>query len=348
MKPVILSVDSQNTMRAFLEAPYRVYREKTVPPTAGRLKSSLRFSPMANPVLQHIRFANFVAFIEGQPVGRITASVDSLNPRPDEGFWGCFECIDDPRTARELFGAAAQWLKKQKKSIMIGPATLNTNQEVGLLIKGFENECLQDMPYNPPYYRDLVEKAGLAKYQDLECFKWELPRSLSGELQKESRAKDVVIRPVNYGLISREAPIVREISNKMMSGVWGYIPMTLDDVRAFLMHCARHVPPGLFIIAEVKREPAGMTVNIPYKMPKADGTGGKLRLAIGGLLPEFRQKGIHRLLLRELYKQAKNLGFTGGEASQVAESNEDIKKKVIKPFFGDEIIKIFRVYGQEI
>lgn len=348
MTPVVLRVNNQQLMGAFLEVPYRVYPEGAVPPTAGGQKTAMRFSPAQNPSLQHIRFANFVAFADGKPAGRITASVDRLNPRADEGFWGCFECLDAPEVAAALLDAAARWLKGRDKSIMTGPVTLNSNQEVGLLIKGFEHEFHRDIPYNPPYYRNLVEKAGLTKCHDLECFKWELPASLPPEMEKETRLDGVVVRPLNYRLLNREAVIVREINNKMMSGLWGHIPITPEEARGFLLYCARHVPPGLFILAEVNRAPAGMLVNFPYKMPDRDGTGGKIRVAIGGIVPEFRQKGIHRLILREFYKQAKKLGFTEGEASQVAESNENVKTKVIRPVFGGEIIKIYRVYSRDI
>lgn len=348
MKPKVIRVNNHAGMQAFLAVPSLVYGKGAVPPTADYLTTGMRFTPLVNPLLQHVRFANFVAITDGKPVGRITATIDSLNPRPEEGFWGCFECIDNPEIAEELLDNAAGWLKEQNKTVMIGPATLNTNEQVGLMIKGFEYEPQMEIPYNPPYYQKLVEEAGLVKVHDLECFKWKLPDLLPREIANTEEVPNVVIRPVNYGEMIKEAKIIREINNKAMSEIWGFIPMTLNDARGFLTGLARHVPPNLFLIIEVEGEPAGMFLSIPYQKPNQEGAGGVLRLAIGGVVPKFRHKGVHWQVLKYFHKQCKKLGFTMGEVSQVAESNEIIKRKIIVPVFGGEIIKLFRIYKRDL
>ncbi len=348
MKPEIRQVTSNAEMQAFLAVPSLVYGKGNVPPTAGSYTTSMRFVPVANPSLQHIRFANFVAIEDGVPVGRITASIDSLNPRPEEGFWGCFECVDNPEVAKALLDAAAQWLKNQNKTIMIGPATLNTNQQVGLMIKGFKYEPQREIPHNPPYYQNLVEDAGLTKIHDLESFNWQLPESLPRSLEKEVDLPGIIIRPVNYSKVAKEAKIFQEINNKVFSEMWGFIPMTLSESRGFLMSLALAVPANFFLIAEVDKKPAAMFLSIPHQKPNRSGTGGVIRLALAGIVPEYRQKGLHRLMLKEFYKQCRKFGFTTGEVSQVAESNHGIKNKIIGPMFGGEVIKLHRVYKRDL
>lgn len=348
MEVNIVRVKNNASMEAFLAVPSIVYGEGNVPPSADSNATRMRFIPLMNSVLQHVRFANFVALDGKRPVGRITASIDSLNPRQEEGFWGCFECVDDIDVARALLHAAGGWLRENGKMLMIGPATLNTNEQVGLLIQGFEHEPREEIPYNPPYYQDLVEGAGLEKVHDLECFKWQLPESLPDRLQRAKEIPGVVARSINYGALFREAKILQEINNKAMARIWGFIPMAPGDAQGFLMGLATRVPASLFIIAEVDRKPAGMLLSIPYKQPDRGGTGGKIRLAIGGIVPEFQHRGIHWLILKEFYSRCKKLGFTEGEASQVAESNEVVKRRIIRPVFGGEIIKLYRVYRQDL
>lgn len=348
MELKIVRVNNSAAMEAFLEVPSLVYGEGAVPPAASSAATRVRFMPLANPVLQHVRFANFVALDGDRPVGRVTASIDSLNPRPEEGFWGCFECIDSPPAAKALLGAAAEWLRENGKQVMIGPATLNTNEQVGLLIKGFDCELQREIPYNPPYYQNLIEEAGLVKIHDLECFNWELPESLPERLERAEKPPGVVIRSVNYRALFREAKLLQEILNKAFSKMWGFIPMTFNDVWGFLKNAASYVPPDLFIIIEVEGKPAGMLFSIPYKKPRKDGSGGKIRLAIGGIVPQFQHRGLHWLVLKEFYKRCKKLGFTEGEASQVAESNSAVKRRIIKPVFGGEIVKLYRVYKQDL
>ncbi|AGL02339.1 hypothetical protein [Desulfoscipio gibsoniae] len=347
MQLEVKRVNNDKVMQAFLAIPSRVYGEMDIPPWAAASTMRSMFNVLLNPGLKHIEYANFVAFDGNQPVGRITAAIDSLNPRIGEGFWGSFECIDSTEVAAELLETAAGWLREKKKNVMLGPATLNTNQYVGLLIKGFESEVYKEIPYNPPYYQNLVESTGLVKAHDLECYKWHLPETLPNALQMGHKLEGVIIRPINYFNFIKEAKIIQELYNKIFPKMWGFLPITHGDAQAMVLGLVNSVPPDLFLIAEVHRKPAGIHLAIPHKKPQRDRSGGKVRLAIGGVMPEFRKKGLHRLMLKECYKQCRKLGLVTGEVSQVTESN-DVKSKIISPIIGKEITKIYRVYKKDL
>ncbi|HBV98228.1 MAG: hypothetical protein JL50_00040 [Peptococcaceae bacterium BICA1-7] len=340
MKKEIVRVNSPGLMQAFSRVPSLVYPEGEIPPSAACMD---KFSPL-NPVLEHLIFANFVALKDNRPVGRITASVDKLDPRREEGFWGCFECEENPETAEVLLDAAAYWLKKKGCSVMIGPASLNTNEQVGLLIRGFEYPPLQDMPYNPPYYQGLVEASGLDRAHDLECFNWELPMEIPGEMKELKPIRGLRIRPVNYMALMRDAGILMKFHNSAMSGLWGHIPLTYNDARGFMESLARRVPPQLFLICEVEGKLAGLLLSIPHR----NRNGLFVRHAVGGVMPEFRKRGIHLHILKESFRRCHRLGLTRGEGSQVAESNSAVKKSVINPIFGGETIKAYRVYKKSL
>ena len=347
MKPEIYKVASYAEKQAFLNVPSVVYGKESVPSAINSFNTSMRFDPMSNPTLQHVNYANFVAIMNGKPVGRISATIDRLNPRPSEGFWGCFECIESTEVARALIDAAANWLQEQGKTEIIGPASLNTTQQVGLMIKGFEHETREEIPYNPPYYQKIVEAAGVEKVHELDSFKWELPDDLPERLTKKNDLPGLVVRPINYGYLIKEARIIQEVNNRAMCDIFGFIPMTLQEVQSFLLSLSTHVPPDFFLIAEVKGKPAGMMISIPYVKP-VRGKNGYIRLAIGGIVPEYRLKGIPKVIFRELYKNCRKHGFTRGEASQVASSNNDVKTKVLKPLMGTTVIKTHRVYKRTL
>lgn len=349
METRIIKVENDSAMQAFLDVPYTVYREGEVPLQADRWTVSLRFTPLVNPILQHVRLANFVALDRGRGVGRITASVDDLNPRRWEGFWGCFECIDSAPVAEALLAAAAGWLREQNKTVMIGPATLTTSEQVGLLIEGFEQQPPPELPFNPPYYRGLTESAGLVKVQDLECYRWRLPEVLPDALVKKEPVGSVTTRPINYDDIAGEAELVQKIYNKAFNDIWGFIPMTLMDTRAFIKGMAQKVPEWMFILVQVDDRPAGMGLAIPYKEPAGQGGRGKLaRIAFGGVVSEFRHKRAHLPLIKEFFVQCKRHSFVGGEVSQVAESNDGVKSKVVKPFMSNDLVRVHRVYRREL
>jgi len=347
MQYTVTKVNNPADMQAFMQVPRTVYPAGRIPPaTAGA--GWMRFTPLLNPTLRHVRYANFMALEGARPVGRITASYDLLNPRPGEGFWGSFECVDRVRVAELLLDAAAGWLKEQGKTVMIGPATLNTNQQVGLLIEGFQYEPQEEIPYNPPYYKDLISETGQKKLHDLECFEWRLPEKLPGILQAAEAPPGLVIRPVDYRALSREARIIMEIYNQSMAKIWGFIPMTMEEAGGFLSGLADSVPAELFMVIEMAGEPAGMFLSIPIKKPGPDGNDGVLRLAVAGVVPKFQHRGIHWFGLKMFYEKCRRLGYTRGEASQVAESNSVVKRKIIMPMFGGKVIKLYRVYQRDI
>lgn len=348
MQYTVTRANNPSAMQAFMHIPRMIYQDDKIPPATAGGANWMRFTPLANPTLQHVRFANFVALEGVQPVGRITASYDLLNPRPEEGFWGSFECIERPEVARLLLDAAAGWLKTQGKTVMIGPATLNTNQQVGLLIKGFEYEPQAEIPYNPPYYKDLLAESGLEELHDLECFEWRLPDELPPKLRDATTPPGLTVRSVNYRALNKEARLIMEVHNKSMSRIWGFIPMTIEEAGGFLHSLAASVPPDLFIIFEMGGEAAGMLLSIPIRQPGPGGSDGLIRLAIGGVVPEFQHRGIHWYVLKVFYERCKELGYTSGEASQVAESNDVVKRKVIKPLFGGKVIKLYRVYKRDL
>ena len=50
---------------------------------------------------------------------------------------------------------------------MVGPASFAMNDESGVLIEGFDLRPMILQPWNPPYYQQRMEQAGMAKAMDL-------------------------------------------------------------------------------------------------------------------------------------------------------------------------------------
>lgn len=85
-------------------------------------------------------------------------------------FFGLFECINDQAVANSLFDKTRKFLKENNLSIMRGPMNLSTNEECGFLYEGFDTPSMIMIPYNPPYYNELVKSYGMRKAKDLYCF----------------------------------------------------------------------------------------------------------------------------------------------------------------------------------
>lgn len=319
----------------FLSLPQKIYRDDPnwIPP-APAVEVTL-FNPAYNPVLRHQQIKPFLAMAGNQPVGRIVAIKDELNPQANTGFFGCFECINEPYVAAQLFYHAGRWLAGRGLTDMLGPATFNTNQKVGFLVEGFSSGPSSMLPYNPPYYADLAVTTGLTKVTDLVSYHWSIEQSLPEVVLKvAARAEGrpgLTVRHLNFRQPDREAAVIREIYNKSFVDNWGFIPLTMAESVAMVNHLQQTGDPNLVWLAFMDNLPAGMLLAMPEKSPRqgAGSTGFRiLRVAILAVRPELRRRGLHTVLMSRFYDAARKGGYAGGELSQMDEHNTIINKLV--------------------
>ncbi len=95
-----------------------------------------------------------------------------MDQRNDWGMFGFFETEDDEEVARALLDTAARWLSERGRDRMVGPMDFTMNDEVGILIEGFDRDPFIKQPWHPPHYQRLCEASGLEKAIDL--WMWEL------------------------------------------------------------------------------------------------------------------------------------------------------------------------------
>jgi hypothetical protein len=74
----IVPVQTRGQWNAFHRLPHRIYRDDPswVPPLL--LERKLHFSPKHNPFFQHARAEFWLAYKDGEPVGRISAQIDPV------------------------------------------------------------------------------------------------------------------------------------------------------------------------------------------------------------------------------------------------------------------------------
>ena len=128
-----------------------------------------------NPYFEHAEVEYFIAERDGEALGRISVQVDQ---RWDEfqggndAIFGFFEAAEDPEIAAALLGAAGEWAAKKGRSRLLGPMDFTTNDEIGILIEGFDRRPMILEPWHPPYYREMIEAEGFEKAIDV--LMWEL------------------------------------------------------------------------------------------------------------------------------------------------------------------------------
>lgn len=377
----IVPVTTEEQRRAFVKFPWRLYREDPnwVPPIFGdRLKL---LDPARHPFWEHAELQLFLAMRGDEVVGTISAHVNHRHNEVHKdkvGFFGFFEVIEDYAVAEALFDAAAAWLRGRGMEAIRGPENPSQNEEVGLLIDGFDRPPVVMMTYNPRYYQGLIERDGFEKAQDLYAWDIEtsifdldvqkLPQKFLRVAEKARQREGLVIRKVNMKDFDAEVERVKVIYNAAWEINWGFVPLTDHEIEHLGQELKFIIDPDLVYVAELHGEPVGISLTIPdvYQAllkarPQPNNWSFPLtvlkllwhrrnvngiRTLIMGVVPECRNAGIDALLYVETARAAFAKGYERCETSWILESN-DMMNRIIERL-GGEIYKTYRVYEKPV
>lgn len=118
----------------------------------------------------------FLARRAGQAAGRITAHVAAKGD--EHGWFGFFEAMDDAAVTAALVEGAATWLRAHGCTSMTGPASFTLDDDLGVLVDGFDVAGTTGRPWHPSWYAANLEAAGLTPAAAHRT--WRLPPSELG------------------------------------------------------------------------------------------------------------------------------------------------------------------------
>ncbi len=357
-------------LKEFLKFPWKIYRgdPNWVPPLISDQKKLLH--PKINPFFKHAQVTRLVARRDGKVVGRICAIDDRAHIeywQEPVGFFGFFECIEDPEVAEALIQAAADWLKPRGMDYIRGPVNLSTNDTCGLLIEGFDSPPVFMMTYNPPYYAELLEGCGLEKVKDLYAYKLrkdEVPERVIRVGEKIAAKADITVRPIKIKNLKEDIEKVRHIYNSAWSKNWGFVPMTAAEFDYTADDLKKVLDPELAYIAEDGDNPVGFSLALPDLNVALKHINGRLfpfgflkvlhhqrkikniRVITLGVIKEYRGRGIDLLFYLETLRRGVARGYEWAETSWILEDNVPMNKAA--NMVGAKIYKRYRIYEKAL
>lgn len=383
----IVECKTRNERRKFLQFSWELHRNDSywVPPLLWEREEFI--DPEKNPFYQHAEIAFFVARRSRKTIGTIAAIMDHEYNRVHHecmGYFGFFECVKDVIVAHALLDTAADWCKKRGATAIRGPANFSANDDIGLLIDGFNDSPRILMPYNPSYYREIIEEYGFVKVMDLFAYKWDIdntiqdlptgfPPKLASLQKKIQYNKDILIRKVSLLHFDEEVIRLARVYNEALRENWGFVPLTDSEARFLGKRFRTFIDPDLFWIAEHKGEPIGIAlcvpdINEPLKLAKPQPISGIfstawliLKLfwywkilhkvtwfhgAVMGVLKEWQGHGIAISLYSEPLRAAARKGYKHVDLSWVLETNTKMNRDILN--MGGQKYKTYRIYQKHL
>ncbi len=363
-------VRTKKDLMSFIKLQWKIYKGDPywVPPLLMDRKKLL--DTKKNPFYKHSDIEMFLARKDGELVGRIAAIINYNHNKFQEeeiGFFGFFESINDQEVANALFDAAKDWISKKGFSAMRGPMNPSTNDEVGLLVEGFDSSPIMLMTYNPKYYLDLFTNYGLKKEKDLYAYHVNKDRVFTPKLERVARMvthkEGHTFRSINMKDLNNEIKLVKEVYNEAWSKNWGFVPMTDEEFDFLAEDLKQVVVPDLVIFAMAKGKPVGFALSLPdinyalkfnkkghiipgvYHLLTKKKDIHWVRIMVLGVIHEYQQTGIAAVLFHETAKRGTTLGYNDGEASWVLEDNLMMNRSA--DLMNAERYKTYRVYKKE-
>lgn len=362
---MIVKVSDEKSLQKFVDFTKKHYKGDKLyaPPLYNSLYKSLYKRAIAN-----TEYTALLCVKDGEVVGRLLYTVGtSKRAQRAAGFFSMFECIDDIGCAKELFDCMEGDLKSKGIYYAEGSYTpYDPDNNLGILVEGFDSAPMIFTSYNYPYYGSLMEKLGYVKGYDKYSLRLDIEGAKAEELKELADAvrKKLSVRVDNldYGNFDRDADDVAEIFKAATSELNFHEAPSIDTIKKVALSMKAFLIPEFIKIAREKDtdKPIGFCMSIPDFNQVIRKTDGKIRpltmlvekkkiTSARGMLqyviPEYQGVGLIAVLFDETYKSFKKHGITYFEGGTILEENK--KSWGILQKFGGETAKIYRIYKKE-
>ena len=172
----IVEVTNKRQLRRFVDYPNQLYKDNPnfVPAFYG--DDLADWDPKKNPAFEYCEAKAFLAYRDGEIVGRIGAI---LSHAANKKFgkkrmrFSQVDFIDDPEVSKALFDTVEAWAREKGCNEVHGPLGFCDMDREGMLVEGFDKRSMFITYYNAPYYNEHLERLGYGK--DVDWIEHKIP-----------------------------------------------------------------------------------------------------------------------------------------------------------------------------
>lgn len=345
----IKEVKTKKDLRIFAGFNEKMYRD--VPQAMPDLISDemANFNPKKNPAFAYAESRQWLAYKDGECVGRIGAIISH---KANEKWkrkrirFTRVDFIDDYEVSEALFKQVEDWGRERGLEAVHGPMGFCDLDQEGMLIEGFEYDGIFITINNAPYYKEHMERLGYGKSVDWIENRINIPKEIPEVFEKmeervlkENNLK--VVRLKNRLQLKRYIGNVFNVINDTAKVLYGEVDLTDEMIKKYvgqfiLMVNVRFIS----LIVDENGKMVGIGVTVPSMGKASKKSHGRLfpfgwarllyapfskpetlELYLVGVLDEYKNKGLPAVLVTEILKSAIKDGMKYAETGPMLEDN---------------------------
>lgn len=373
----IREVSSKAELRQFVDYPNQLYRDvpQFVPAFYG--DDLADWDRSKNPAFEYCEARNFLAWRDGEIVGRIGAI---LSHKANE-TWGTnrmrfsqVDFIDDAEVSAALFQTVEDWAREKGCSQVHGPLGFCDMDREGMLVEGFDRRSMFITYYNHPYYNDHLIALGYAKDTDWVENLIDIPTPDSETGVKLHRLAERVLSRGKYhkAAVTRKGQITAKhieqafrLVNKAYAPLYGVVELSEKQVKKYANKFVPLVNPDLLCMvmdeqenlvafgvcapsmAMAMKKHRGRLFPVGWvDVLRALGKNDTMDLLLIAVDPDVQGLAINAVIMDHILRGAARLGITKAESGPTLETNEKVQSQW--KFFQREQHKRRRCYIKNI
>ena len=312
------------------------------------------FNQEKNPALEVCEYQLWMAYRDGQPVGRIAGII---NRKANEKWntkhvrFGWFDFIDDLEVSKALLDTVVIWGKERGMDGLNGPVGFTDFDHEGLLLEGYEYLAVMASLYNYPYYVKHVEAYGLTKEADwieLQVFPPKtVPERIErlAEMVKQRYHVHTVKVKNSRELVKRFGIEYMDVIDAAYQKLYNFQPMTVKQKNYYKdMYFQFLNFDFVTLVVNEKEELVGVGLGMPDIAPALRKCGGKLfplgwyyllkalkakqmesfSFLLIAVRPDYQDKGVNALFLQDQIPFINQYGIRKLETTSMLETNTKV------------------------
>lgn len=351
MSVEIRTVKSKKDRRTFIKFPEKLYKDNPYYVPALVFDEMETLDPSRNPSASFCDSELYLAYKDGELVGRVAAIVNNIankNWNHNEVRFGWFDFIDDREVSKALIDKVIEFGKMRNMDSCVGPLGFTDFDPEGMLVEGFDAMGTMPLIYNAPYYQEHIEALGFEKDADWIEYKVFIPEQLPEKMLRVSRIvkerANVHMKQLTKKIIKDEGygQKVFDLINATYAKLYNFTVMPRDLADKYLgFYLSVLDPKFLSMVENEKNELVAFGIVMPSIAKALQKTRGELfpfgwapilnsmminheegvELLLIGVRPDYQNTGINSLLFADLFEKLSKAGFKWAETNAILETN---------------------------